>query len=372
MAGRGSKGLSLKSFPMRILLLSGLCLTASLSAPLHGYPFTGHTGTKVEAEVVSVSLATNTARLRLPTGQEADVPFANMSEADQEYLRHWTPPAAGLAIPAPALKTTPVPARTPSLLLPKSTLPPSKTPASTTPLGAPGETISFEFPDLPKDKQDRVAACRVRLPTQYDPTKPMPLLLWFSPGQGSNDPKGGLPLVDGATWAIAAMPYPTDAALPQFALGTGQMSIIRNYHMAMLKKLIESIPNVDPKLRFAAGFSNGAHCVGTYLADGEKEFIEYFRGFIIIEGGCTRKDARKPLRNDFTYVAWGDSPGNTEGFMAGMKSAVKAGHLQVTTRAMKGVGHGFPATEQSEVKTWVENVAVPGIQAIKSPGQSAL
>ena len=124
MAGPRPGGLSPKLLPMRILLLSGLCLTASPSAPLHGFTFTGRTGTKVEAEVVSVSLATNTARLRLPTGQE--------------------------------------------------------------------------------------------------------------------------------------------------------------------------------------------------------------------------------------------------------KAAVKAGHLQVTTRAMKGVGHGFPAAEQSEVKTWMENVAVPGIQAIKSPGQSSL
>lgn len=358
--------ISLKPFLMRILLLSGLWLASSLSTPLHAYTFTGHTGTKVEAEIVSVSLATNTVRLRLPSGKEADVPFSNVSEADQEYLRHWAPSSASAATPPPTLKTTPLPARTPSLLLPKSNLLPSKIPVSTTPLGAPGETITFEFPDLPKDKQDHVAACKIRLPTEYDPTKPMPLLLWFSPGQGSNEPKGGLPLVDGATWAVAAMPYPTNATLPQFAVGDGQMSVIRNYHMAMLKKLIESIPNVDPKLRFAAGFSNGAHCVGTYLADGEKEFIEYFRGFIIIEGGCTRKDTRKPLRNEFAYVAWGDSPGNTEGYMAGMKAAVKAGHMQVTTHAMKGVGHGFPIAEQSEVKTWVENVAVPGILAIKS------
>jgi hypothetical protein len=357
-----------------LLLLLGLCFLEFVSAPLHAYTFTGRTGTKVEAEIVSVSVATNTVHLRLSTGKEADVPFANVSDADQAYLRQWTPPPATVAppsaTPAPSLqKNTPPPAATPSLALPKSNLFPSKTPVSTTPLGKPGETITLEFPDLPKDKQDLVAACKIRLPTQYDPTKPMPLLLWFTPGQGSNDPKGGLPLVDGATWAVAAMPYPSTATLPQFALGDGKMSIIRNYHMTMLKKLIESLPNVDPKLRFAGGFSNGAHCVGTYLADGEKEFIDYFRGFIIIEGGCTRKDAKKPLRHDFAYVAWGDSPGNTEGFMEGMKSAVKAGHLQVTSREMKGVGHGFPGAEQSEVKTWIENVAVPGILAVKPSGQ---
>ena len=108
--GSGLSGLALKSSPLRILLLSGLCLIGSLSESLHAYTFTGRTGTKVEAEVVSVSVATNTARLRLADGKEADVPFANVSEADQEYLRHWAPPNAGSATPAPALKTTPQPA----------------------------------------------------------------------------------------------------------------------------------------------------------------------------------------------------------------------------------------------------------------------
>jgi len=356
-----------------VLLLSGLCFAGAATGPLHAYTFTGRTGTKVEAEIVSVSQATNTVRLRLPTGKEADVPFANVSDADQAYLRQWTPPSTttgkAAATPAPPLKATPAPTATPSLALPKTSLFPAKTPVSTAPLGAPGETITLEFPELAKDKQDLVAACKIRLPTQYDPTKPMPLLLWFSPGQGSNDPKGGLALVDGTTWAVAAMPYPTNATLPQFALGDGKMGIIKSYHMTMLKKLIESVPNADPKLRFAGGFSNGAHCVGTYLADGDKEFTDYFRGFIIIEGGCTRKDTKKPLRNDFAYVAWGDSPGNSEGFMAGTKSALKAGHLQVTSREMKGVGHGFPAAEQSEVKMWIENVAVPGILAMKTAGQ---
>jgi len=343
----------------KTLLLTALLFAANCGiVPLHAYVFTGRTGTKVEAEIVSVSLAAKTVRLRLPTGKEADVPFANLSDADQAYLQKWTPPAAATA------PTTPTPT-TPSSTPPKSSLLPAKPGASTTPLGQPGETITLEFPDLPKDKQDNVAACKIRLPAQYDPAKPMPLLLWFTPGQGSNDPKGGLPLVDGATWAIAAMPYPTNATLPQYAVGDGKMPIIRSYHMTMLKKLIESLPNVDPKLRFAGGFSNGAHCVGTYLAEGEKEFIDYFHGFVIIEGGCTRLDAKKTLRSSFAYVAWGDSAGNTEGYMAGMKAALKDGHLKVTSRAMKGVGHGFPAAEQSEVKTWIEKIAVPGILAAK-------
>jgi hypothetical protein len=351
-------------------LLALLGFVISTPAVSHAYTFTGRTGTKVEAEIVSVSLATSTVRLRLPTGKEADVPFTSVSDADQAYVRQWAATnAATTPKPLPASGTTPPASATPPPLVASLTTPrPGGLPAPKSahpPAGAPGETIVLEFPDLPKDKKDAVAACKIRLPANYDPTKPMPLLLWFTPGQGGNDPKGGLPLVDGNTWAVAAMPYPTNATLPQYAVGDGQMSIIRNYHMTMLKKLIATLPNVDPKLRFAAGFSNGAHCVGTYLAEGEREFIDYFRGFVIIEGGCTRQDAKKTLRNSYAYLAWGEAAGNTEGYMAGMKAAVKDGHLKVTSRGMPGIGHGFPAAEQAEVKNWIEKVAVPGILASK-------
>jgi hypothetical protein len=339
---------SAKARGYSVLWLLAILVAASWPGSAVAYTFTGNTGTKVEAEIVSVSLANQTVRLRLPTGKEADVPFANVSEADRVYLRQWTPPAS--AVPA-----TPAP---------KSSLLPGK--PSTDPVGAPGETVTIEFPELAKDRQEHVAAMKIRLPDKYDPTKPMPLLLWFTPGEGSNEPKGGMPLVDPATWAIAAMPYPNTTTTPQHAVVEGKMNIIRDYHMTMLKKLKSVLPNVDPKLRFAAGFSNGAHCVGTYLAEGEKEFIEYFNGYVIIEGGCTRTDAKKTLRNQFAYVAWGTAAGNTEGYMGSMKAALKDGHLKVTDRGMPNVGHGFPGVEQAEVKTWIEKVAVPGILAAKS------
>jgi hypothetical protein len=325
------------------------------------YTFTGHTGTKVDAEIVAVSLAKQTVRLRLPTGKEADVPFSSVSEADRAYLRQWSPPASAAAVTPPAAASAPAPAST--ALVPKSSLVPGK--ASTAPVGAPGETVTIEFPELAKDRQEHVAAMKIRLPDQYDAAKPMPLLLWFTPGQGSNEPKGGMPLVDAATWAIAAMPYPITTKTPQHAVGDGTMNLIRDYHMTMLKKLKEVLPNVDPKLRFAGGFSNGAHCVGTYLAEGEREFIDYFNGFVIIEGGCTRSDAKKTLRHAFAYIAWGTTTGNTEGYMSGMKAALKDGRLKVIERGMPNVGHGFPGPEQAEVKTWIEKVAVPGILAAK-------
>ena len=340
-----------------LLLISLVLITGARNADAR--IFTGRTGTPVEAEVVSVSLATSTSRLRLPNGKEADVPFANVSEADQAYLRQWKPPLVEpTKPPAPAPKTSPDPRALAPLV-------PGKLAANTAPLGAPGETIVIEFPELSKDRQGAVSVCKIRLPDQYDSKKPMPLLLWIGPGEGSNDPQGGRSLVDSATWAIAAMPYPNSAPTPRHALGKGQMPIIREYHMAMLKKLTATVPNVDQKLRFVGGLSNGAHCVATYMAEGEREFIDYFKGFIIIEGGCLSYKAKKKLRNSYAYVAWGDADGNSEGYMAGTRAMLEDGKLKVTSRVMPGVGHGFPDSEQSEVKSWIEKTAAPGLAASK-------
>ena len=350
------------------VLLAGLML-AAIGSTSQGRSFTGRTGTKVEAEVISVSLAKSTVLLRLPNGHEADVPFANVSVADQDYLRRWKPAAVD-AEQLPVLGTssaTTLPLSTAALPSGSSKASSRPTslgslqPASVVALGAPGETIVLEFPELAKDRQGEVAKCKVRLPDQYDAARPMPLLLWLAPGEGSNDPQNGVSLVDGATWAVAAMPFPSSAAPPNQAFDKKQMPIIWNYHKAMLKKLVAALPNVDPKLRFAGGHSNGAHCVATYMADGEREFIEFFNGFIIIEGGCLRYDAKKKLRTSYAYLAWGDSDGNNEGFMAGIKSGVKDGKLKATSRIMTGVGHDFPDAERNGVKGWIERVAVPGL-----------
>ncbi|HEX8371457.1 MAG TPA: hypothetical protein VF585_01650, partial [Chthoniobacterales bacterium] len=321
---------------LRGLAIPLLLLVLSPSAPVLARTFTGHTGTKVEAEVVSVSLPKSSARLRLPSGQEYDVPFANVSAADQAFLRQWKPAAAAVPtvpVPVPAVTPEALPSATPTQMgRPGSSALPVK--PSTAPLGAPGETISLEFPDLPKDRSGAVAACKVRLPGNYDPAKSMPLLLWFAGGDGSNDPRGGASLVDTETFAVAAMPYPGSVGTPKNALDKGEMDVIRDYHMAMLKKLVATLGNVDPKLKFAAGFSNGAHTVGTYLAAGEKEFVEFFHGFILVEGGCRETKSKKTLRNKYAYLAWGASEGNTEAFMAMTKAAVKEARLKVTNRAM--------------------------------------
>jgi hypothetical protein len=351
-AHRGSK------FPFLMFLVALAIATGC--GDLQARVFTGATGTKVEAEIVSVALAKSTVRLRLPNGHEADVPFANLSEADREYLRQWKPADAPTVPPSPGTPPASAvgqPAGVNGLT--------ARNPVNKPPLGAPGETIVLEFPELAEDRQGGKAVCKVRLPDNYDAAKPMPLLLWLSPGAGSHDPHGGLSLVDTSTWAVAAMPFPKNAEPPNIAFGKKQMPIIRDYHMAMLKKLIEAVPNVDPMLRFAAGHSNGAHCVATYMADGEREFINYFRGFIIVEGGCLTFKAKKKLRNSYAYVAWGDSEGNNEGFMAGIKATIEDAKLKATTRVMAGVGHDFPDAERAAVKAWIEKVAAPGLASAK-------
>ena len=203
------------------------------------------------------------------------MPFANVSDADQEYLRQWTPPA-GAATPMPRRSSLRHRPREPSSLLPpKSNLLPSKSRPPLTPLGAPGETITLEFPDLPR-QTGHVAACKVRLPTQYDPAKPMPLLLWFMLARDRTIRRAVSLwwMAPPGQWPRCRIPpMPT---LPQFAVMDGKMSPdsklphddAQEAHGILTQR-------GSPKLRFVGGLQQWRSLVGTYLADGKREFIDF-------------------------------------------------------------------------------------------------
>jgi hypothetical protein len=226
--------------------------------------------------------------------------------------------------------------------------------------------LPLEFPKLPKDKNDNPATCNVSIPDDYDPTKPVPLLVWIGGGKGGNQPGGGFALVDKAHWAIAALPYPSTAPTPADSLADkGNMDIILGYHKTMLEEVVKLLPNLDPKLRVVAGFSNGAHTIGTNIARGEKEFIELFNAFVIIEGGGQVPEAKKKLRGKYAYLAWGNdiAKKGSKDYMGYIRDCVKDAKLQTSTHEMDGVGHAFPDTEKALVKEWITQTVVPGLNA---------
>jgi hypothetical protein len=225
----------------------------------------------------------------------------------------------------------------------------------------PDSTLTFTFPDLPADRQQNPASFKIRLPNNYSPDTPMPVLVWFGGGEGSNDPDGVLALVDTSRFAVTAMPYPSTLNRPKFLLGTKEFDKLWDYHQPMEECLRKKFPNLHPTLRIAGGMSNGAHVTGTYLARGYPEFIKFFHAFVVIEGGARETSARKPLRNKYAYLAWGDADGNSRNRMQAMASCTQDARLKVTSRTMPGVGHGFPGTEQKLVREWIDQTVVPAL-----------
>ena len=308
-------------------LIAVVTLNAS---PASGRTFTDRTGRKLEAEIVAKQ--GDQIRVRRADGQEFTLAAASLSPADQEYVKTWLPATA----PASAAD----------------------------PRATPGAIVALEFPALPTDKTGAPAVCNVRLPDDYDPAKPVPLLVWIGGGQGSNQPGGGFPLVDKAHWAIAALPYPSTAPPPALALDNEKdLDAILGYHKTMLAEVLKLLPNLDPKLRIVAGFSNGAHTIGTYIARGENEFVELFHAFVIIEGGGNFGKAKKKLRDKFAYLAWGNdaSKKGSKEYMAYIRDGVKDARLETTTHEMDGVGHAFPDAEKALVKEWIEKTVVPSL-----------
>ena len=326
---------------MRALSISFLTLLASLSPLVAAHTFTDRAGRTITADIVAKQ--GDQIRIKRADGQEFTLAITALSPADQQYAKDWQPAATAPAPPASAPAAPGGEARAKA-----------------------GTVVALEFPKLPTDKNGNPAICNVSIPNDYDPAKPVPLLVWIAGGKGGNQPGGGFALVDKAHWAVAALPYPSTAPTPADSLDDkSNMDIILGYHKTMLEEVVKLLPNLDPKLRVVAGFSNGAHTIGTNIARGEKEFTELFSAFVIIEGGGGVAEAKKKLRGKYAYLAWGNDiakKGSKE-YMASIRECVKEAKLETSTHEMEGVGHAFPDSEKVLVKDWIAKTVVPGLSA---------
>ena len=327
-------------------------ITLSLTALTSARTFTDKNGRAMEAEIVAKQ--GDQVRIKRADGQQFTVPATTFSPADQDYIKTWQAPATAALTPGTPAKPGAQTAATPT--------------GPADPRVKPGAVVALEFPSLPKDHNGNTATCNVRIPEDYDPTKPVPLLVWIGGGKGSNSPNGGFALVDKGHYAIAALPYPSTVPTPNTALDDPKdFDVIIDYHKAMLADLVKLLPNLDPKIRLVGGFSNGAHTIGTNITRGEAHFIELFNAFIIIEGGGRDVEAKKKLRDKFAYLAWGNDVAKkgSKDYMANyVCKAVKDARLQVTDHEMDGEGHAFPESEKVLVKEWIEKTVVPGLLAV--------
>lgn len=156
---------------------------------------------------------------------------------------------------------------------------------------APGETLRLEVPQfLVDDNKQRVF--EVRIPETYTPDKNMPLLVWFSPGGGSNSISSIPPIVDKTKFLLVALPYPDDQ-LPRLAIEANTIDSFWDYERPMLEYIRTIIPNIDSKTKIVAGFSSGAHLVGSGLDRNWIGFTDFFTVYIMHEGGGSPNNTYK-------------------------------------------------------------------------------
>lgn len=224
----------------------------------------------------------------------------------------------------------------------------------------PGEVLTLEFPELAPMHGDLPAACEVSVPKHYDPEKPVPLLVWFTGGKGSQRVEGARGLVDFDRFVVVALPYPNGHDMRK-VIKEGGMETVREYHRAMMARVTERVPNIDPQVRIVAGSSNGAHLIGTALSLEWAGFVDYFTLFVLHEGGSAASRKYPGAKDKRLLVIWGEKSEALKWQLWFNWSIGQPGAL-VSYHSVPEAGHGLNARGCGMIKAWIEEMAFPPVK----------
>lgn len=215
---------------------------------------------------------------------------------------------------------------------------------------APGKTLRLEVPQvLANDMKQRVF--EVRIPEEYTPDKEMPLLVWFSPGSGSNSISSIPPIVDKTKFLLVALPYP-DNQLPRLAIEANTIDSFGDYERPMLEYMHYMIPNIDPKIKIAAGFSSGAHLVGSGLDRNWIGFTDFFTVYVLHEGGGSPSNTYKGVKSTHkilvTYGLQNNSYGQT------VVSNMKKSGIVPDVIKLPHTGHEMSQESIDAIRQWID------------------
>lgn len=229
----------------------------------------------------------------------------------------------------------------------------------------PGATKNLEFADLGTCNHDESPLnCNVYIPANYQPDKPVPLLVWLTGGKGGNALGAAYALAGKEDFVCASLPYPSYEGRDIFARQRdGGLVEFWDAHRTMLDEIAKAIPNLDPEVRVIAGFSNGAHSMGGYCSQVGEEFGTYFNVFVFGDGGVHSADwSKKFFRDAHAYVCWGETSDNKDMGLS-TSDACDSARMILTKSEMPATGHKFTDEEKAKVKTWLLETVVPERQS---------
>ncbi len=203
----------------------------------------------------------------------------------------------------------------------------------------PGAIIEVPFPDLPETLARQPSKMLISIPQDYDPKKKAPLCLWLNGSEGSPgiDRRGpGDKRFVVVSFPLYKIGVPRDKGGAEHALDQADATKIWPIYKVMLAELEKMVPNIHPELRYAAGYSNGAHCI-SILINHTKEFTDYFRDFDLLEGGVYLNDF-KNIKGRAMQIIYGDQSQQKNRLLR-LADQVKSAGLEMDLVKVEGTGH---------------------------------
>lgn len=313
---------------MKTAILSLSLFLAGATLCLQAETFTNTRGVSLEGDIKKADLATGMVTLFITAqGKEFEIPLASLSAESQAKVKKWHEDS-----------------------LPKAAE-----------WVQPGATHTLTFAELGKcNHDDSPLACNVYIPNNYASDKPAPLLVWLTGGNGGNAVAQATALAGQDDFVCVAMPYPSFDGRDIFDRQRDDgLTEFWAVHKAMLEAVEQAVPNIDANVRVIAGFSNGAHSIGGYCIQVEKEFAGKFNVFVFGDGGVHEASwSAKNFRDAHAYSCWGEISDNADMGQATADACEKA-KMKVTRSEMADTGHKFTPEEKDKVKKWLLETVIP-------------
>lgn len=232
----------------------------------------------------------------------------------------------------------------------------------------PGSTFTVQFPEMPptfysvyQKKQDVMAQMSVYLPTNYDPARKHPLLIFLGGGDGGivGSPGVARGICAGRDFICVGMPlfkvFDTKAGKPNVAV-TGYImqdvdgQYMWSYFKTMLERLEKLVPNIDPAHRVLGGFSNGAHATAALIDGSDGEITRRFSAFLVVEGAGKLQHYDLLKGKPFLIVS---SNAKSRPRAQQICDAAKAAGARASL-VFEDVGkHDFPVSAYPAVRNWL-------------------
>jgi predicted peptidase len=229
----------------------------------------------------------------------------------------------------------------------------------------PGSTLTVQFPEMPPtfyalhEKKNTKAQMTIFLPTNYDPGKKLPLLIFLNGGDGGAGGDLGVArsLCQGKDFVCVSMPLfkASDPHRPGgYIMNAEDGRYMRPFFKTMLAKLDELVPNIDPVHRVLGGFSNGAHASAGLLHESDSEIARRFCAFLFVEGGGRLQHYDLLKGKPFLMVS---SNAKSQPRAQQICEAAKAAGAKAPL-VVEDVGkHDFPRSAYPAVRQWLRGPA---------------